>query len=479
MTVNSFEGKELPSKFTELPHEYVDRMAISLQEKNGVGISRLGAYAVHSLTYDALSNPLNERLHTGDGLIKRDKLIAGCIKSGLNELPAHKGPVVFHQERHSFHVGDTTVLTKFHNAVPEKGDPTTNHSSNHKVEVRVQSKTGRDISSLVESNGGESRIVLSPGTQLRTLSIESLTETNEYGIPLEREIIHAQEILPGDPDYLDQKSVHQNVLEQRANARSQESNNLDSSSQETRDVLNKDTASALDPNQSIPTAHARKKPDWSVLNKPTAHIQAAAIHSATSQSSIQELRFLRQEVHPEITTVNPNVYDFSQKEFRFNCTESVIAYEKQRRGVAAETLVKGVNITDKHDVVTKTAQSVISDQLNQTGSPKLECFPDIKWMDTVDLAGEISDSSSYDTKSFTHFIEGFQLEPLGTRAIVNYSYEGMVAGSEKISVGHTISAEKTKHGVVFFDPQMNRLALLPTESLSRLQYTIVYRPAKS
>ncbi|QWF80501.1 hypothetical protein HUW46_03924 [Amycolatopsis sp. CA-230715] len=272
----------------ELRHEEVRRTALELRARDPRygHMSDDGAYAVHSYTRHEVLHALTPEL-------------IRAIVSGLDELPPFEGEVVRAATTAArYEPGKTVVESQLTSTAQADGE----------VELRIEAKNGRDISGLAPV-AGEREVLFKPGTQLHVHSRELVDG---------KWVVHAEEVLPGDPRHLDH-AADQEIPERR-----------------DHDHRAKSIIDAL--------AEVAEQSQKTSADEP-------AIHAGTVRSPEQQVRFLREHL-PEVEGVNArNYYAPGAREngFHGNDVEAVIALEEAFRGhprEAAAALADDVSSLD-------------------------------------------------------------------------------------------------------------------------------------
>lgn len=400
----------------ELRHEEVRRTALELRARDPRyrRMSDDGAYAVHSYTRHEVFPALNTALRTGFGLPALVEQVRAIV-SGLNELPPFEGEVVRTVDHRGdrgraaataahYEPGTTVVESQFSSTSPV-GDGTVRGD----VELRIQAKTGRDISGIA-SVADEREVLLKPGTQLHVLGKEPVT------LPDGREkwVIRAEEVLPGDPRYLGREAADQHVQERRARQAADD-----------RAPVRSITSALGQPEDEDAEAEHRRthEPDggWAELNRTTTPPGVPAIHAGTAQSAEQQVRFLREHL-PEVANVNAhNYYAPGAREngFHGNDADAVVALEDGFRGEPRE------------------ASPALAEEVTSLDEVRRKLGG--RWAEHPDFASAIGEIGG---------------QPVGSRGVLAFQ----AAAGEPNRI---VTIVHTGHGVAIVDPMTNRLASLP------------------
>ncbi|SFS93126.1 toxin glutamine deamidase domain-containing protein [Saccharopolyspora flava] len=185
-------------------------------------VSKSGALAVHSYTAHDVFGPLNAATRFGTmSETQRHQLRA--IVSGMNEQPRFEGRAV-----RGMSLGDVRAaeLAAAHYVPGEvtvepsitsmSMDTDTKSGSDYvsDFELQVDSKTARILQGLA-SQVGEREAALMPMSQLYVHSKELVTYFDKHNNELQKWVIKAEEIVPGDPRYLSQEEASSRVTERQ------------------------------------------------------------------------------------------------------------------------------------------------------------------------------------------------------------------------------------------------------------------------
>ncbi|MEU4518464.1 toxin glutamine deamidase domain-containing protein [Amycolatopsis sp. NPDC024027] len=430
----------------EWRHEQVRREALAKRDEWHPGMSDGGAVAVHAYTRYEMVGPLNHALRMGGPELPHLAPQAAALVSGLNELPPHEGVV----SRRVDFKGDLSrlqaFLARFHDGA-HITEPSFLSSSKvdaqhprskfpGEVEMRIQSKTGRDVEGLA-SIRDEHEVLFKAGTQFKITGIEEgpghpNADPRRPGEP--HYVVHAEEIAPGEPGHLGEADARDAIEQRRAEERADEARRQRESDEELEqfyaehpeyrpsgDLAGK--LNAFDPPGAEPLPERRPpatgEPDggWSQLAAPLAPGGPPVLHAGSVETPQQHARLVRDAV-PELGGVNTrNHYspDGLENGYRTNAAESMVAFERRMNG---------------EDVVAGPArQQSVSEQL---GGP---------W-------------SSRD--SFDGVARELGERPVGARSAVAFETPG---GESRL-----VAAVHTEHGVLFADPVSGRLAELPHDA---------------
>ncbi|MFK0243242.1 toxin glutamine deamidase domain-containing protein [Amycolatopsis azurea] len=428
-------------------------------------ISTEGAIAVHGYSTGEFAYETNEANRRGEDHpgFERAQANTKAVVSGLNEFPDFTGESV----RAISYQGNARMsdLTAAHY---EKGqitvEPTmtsasikTPESQSSKfgddVEIHIQSKTAKDISALA-MNPGEREALSRPGTQLLVHDKQLVTDPKTGK---RKWVIHAEEIAPGDPRYLDPEATKQKLAERRARhdaeapeferARHEQrmaalggpvepatppikpdepvesgiSNVLDDDGPEP--PYGRQDELSADDTQPIPMPSPEN--GWSGLAHATNPPSEAAIHAGTATPD-QQAAYVRDR-HPELTGVNPHFHDpdAMANGYHSNCTRGPEAYWDRLHGRDA------------------TAEPILMHEMDSRGT-----------LEHIEgrFGGEFSSRADYDT-----VIREMRTQAVDHHAVVAVKY----LDAEGIERGHVAMVVNTRDGVAFIDPQSGALMNLP------------------
>nr|WP_304532905.1 toxin glutamine deamidase domain-containing protein [Amycolatopsis sp. CA-126428] len=430
----------------EWRHEQVRREALAKRDQWHPGMSDGGAVAVHAYTRYEMVGPLNHALRMGGPELPHLAPQAAALVSGLNELPPHEGVV----SRRVDFKGDLSrlqaFLARFHDGA-HITEPSFLSSSKvdaqhprskfpGEVEMRIQSKTGRDVEGLA-SIPDEREVLFKAGTQFKITGIEEgpghpNADPRRPGEP--HYVVHAEEIAPGEPGHLGEADARDAIEQRRAEERADEARRQREADEELEqfyaehpeykpsgDLAGK--LNAFDPPGAEPLPERRPpatgEPDggWSRLAAPLAPGGPPVLHAGSVETPQQHARLVRDAV-PELGGVNTrNHYrpDGLETGYRTNAAESMVAFERRMNG---------------EDVVAGPArQQSVSEQLDGSWSSR----------DSFDgVARELGE------------------RPVGARSAVAFETPG---GESRL-----VAAVHTEHGVLFADPVSGRLAELPPDA---------------
>ncbi len=431
----------------EWRHEQVNREARAKRDQWHPGMSDAGAVAVHAYTRTEMVGPLNHALRMGSPELVHLAPQAAALVSGLNELPPHEGVV----SRRVDFKGDLgrlqAFLARFHDGAhitepsflsSSKVDaqhPRSNFPG--EVEMRIQSKTGRDVEKLA-SIGHEREVLFKAGTQFKITGIEEGPgHPNHKPAPVRGEphyVVHAEEIAPGDPGHLVDADARDAIEQRRASERADEDRFQREADEELAKFYEQypqyapgnDMASklnAFDPPGAEPLPERRPpatgEPEggWVELAEPLAPGGPPVLHAGSVETPQQHARLVRDAV-PELGGVNTrNHYspDGLENGYRTNAAESVVAFDRRMNG---------------EDVVAGPArQQSLGERLGGPWSGR----------DSFDgVARELGE------------------RPVGARSAV--AFETPTGESRLVAAVHT------EHGVLFADPVTGRLAELPHDA---------------
>ncbi|WP_447002636.1 toxin glutamine deamidase domain-containing protein [Saccharothrix isguenensis] len=435
-------------------------------------LSRLsdeGAIALHAYTGHDLFASTNTAQRLGpDGKLADDKPVdfqrarhqVRAIVSAINELDPIEAelvrgidvmgsPVLAKMIADQYVPGRTTVEpTVVSASIKESPDFVSKFGDD--VEIHIQAKTARDIHELSQ-NKDEREAVSKPATQWYTHAKETL-EVRQGEHVKQKTIIRVEEVLPGDPRYLDRTAAEQEIADRRA------ANNANA---KTFDALIKEAIrerlegrKSDQPERSKPaestittrlgggnsSSYAGADPmldggpldvdttgshDWSPLSRATNPPSEPAIHADTANAN-QSAKYVA-ERHPHLAGVNPRFHeaDAFEQGYQTNCTRGVVASALRQSGIDTE------------------AGPLRPDQMESLGT-----------LDHVQeqLGGEWRSHNDYDD-----VIRAMRDLPVESRAVIAVKY----IGPDGVEYGHVAEVVHTREGVAFVDPQTNSLMSLP------------------
>ncbi|MFD0810731.1 toxin glutamine deamidase domain-containing protein [Amycolatopsis umgeniensis] len=331
-----------------------------------------------------------------------------------------------------------------------KTSPDTKSKFGEDVEIHIVSKTGKDVSSLAE-NPGENESINKPATQLYVHSKEFKTPPL---VDRPKWVIHAEEVTPGDPRYLDPDTAKQKMDERRAR-HAAEAPELARLAQERSmarlggfDEPQTPPITAENPAQHG-VADADKGPeygeqpaqdhsatedtaelplperDYSSMAVATNPPSEPAIH-AGSASPEQQAAYIADR-HPRLGEVNPhfNDPDALANGYRSNCTRTPGAYMDRLNGIDS------------------TADPLLLHEMDSRGT--LEHVEER-------FGGQFSERADYDT-----VIREMRDMPTDHHAVVAVKY----LDENGVERGHVAMVANTRDGVAFIDPQSGALMNLP------------------
>ncbi|MFJ8910665.1 toxin glutamine deamidase domain-containing protein [Amycolatopsis sp. NPDC102389] len=335
-----------------------------------------------------------------------------------------------------------------------KTSPDTKSKFGQDVEIHIVSKTGKDVSSLAE-NPGEHEAINKPATQLYVHSKEFKTPPL---VDRPKWVIHAEEVTPGDPRYLDPETAKQKMDERRARhaaeapelarlAQAQsmarlggfdepQTPHLTAENPAEHGVADADKGSeygeqaqdhsATDDTAELPTPER----DYSSMAVATNPPSEPAIH-AGSASPEQQAAYVADR-HPRLGEVNPhfNDPDALANGYRSNCTRTPGAYMDQLNGIDS------------------TAGPLLPHEMDSRGT--LEHVEER-------FGGRFSDRADYDT-----VIREMRGMPTDHHAVIAVKY----LDENGVERGHVAMVANTRDGVAFLDPQSGALMNLPHPPLS-------------
>ncbi|WP_191256276.1 WXG100-like domain-containing protein [Amycolatopsis oliviviridis] len=335
-----------------------------------------------------------------------------------------------------------------------KTSPDTKSKFGEDVEIHIVSKTGKDVSSLAE-NPGENESINKPATQLYVHSKEFKTPPL---VDRPKWVIHAEEVTPGDPRYLDPETAKQKMDERRARhaaeapelarlaqARSMarlggfdepQTPPITAENPADHGVADADKGpehgeqpaqdhGATDDTMELPVPER----DYSSLAVATNPPSEPAIH-AGSASPAQQAAYIADR-HPRLGEVNPhfNDPDALDNGYRSNCTRTPGAYMDRLNGIDS------------------TAEPLLMHEMDSRGT--LEHVEER-------FGGQFSDRADYDT-----VIREMRGMPTDHHAVVAVKY----LDENGVERGHVAMVANTRDGVAFIDPQSGALMNLPQPPL--------------
>jgi hypothetical protein len=429
----------------EWRHEQLRREAHAKRDEFHPGMSDAGALAVHAYTRYEMVGPLNNALRMGGPELAHLAPQAAALVSGLNELPPHVGTV----SRRLDFKGDFSrlqaFLARFHDGAHitepsflssskvDADHPRSNFPG--EVEMRIQSKTGRDVEALA-SIGHEREVLFKAGTQFKITGVEpGPGHPGHKPEPVRGEphyIVHAEEI----PRHLGEADVRNAIEQRRADERADEERfqreadaELEQFYAEHPELRPTGDMSKLtafdDPNaapapERRPPATGEPEGGWSQLAEPLTPGSRPVLHAGSVETPQQHARLVRDAV-PELGAVNTrNHYspDGLETGHRTNAAESMVAFERRMNG---EDVVAGPS--------QQRSLAHVSEQ----------------------LGGQWSGRDSFDSVA-----RELGERPVGARTAVAFEHAN---GESRL-----VAAVNTEHGVVFADPVTGRLAELPPDA---------------
>ncbi|MGW5052652.1 toxin glutamine deamidase domain-containing protein [Actinokineospora sp. NPDC004072] len=445
----------------ELRHDQIHREALNARDRNPdyAHMSDLGAVAVRTYTHNEGFQEVNRALRTGEDLDKHLDY-ARTLVSGLNELRPHVGPTVRFMGvgegkagarllADQFPEGEVYVEPGFMSSSKVTDTHRKALTDSAPVELRIMSKTGRDIEGL-SSKPHEREVLSKPRTQLLVTRKELVTVPGKVnfdgtvGPSTTKWVIHAEEITPDHPKWMSPEEVDQRIEEQRARTRGAD------------DVRANHFADALDPlglhqgKETEPTEIAEdRRPEmyepadgWGSLDRPSPSLPTPALHHDTvaseeSDGTPQRQRRLLDEIAPRLEGVNRKFYE-SDPAYQNNGAESVLAYEHRMA----------------HD------SQAVADPSPEGSDPAAQ-------RDALrsQLGGEWTNHNS-----LADAVDSARDLPIGSRTAL--SVEHTDPGPPPTQKHSVLLALSTEHGVALVDPAGNRLATVPdsTSSVQSLPY---------
>lgn len=426
----------------------------------------LRAYTGHDV-FDSMNTAQRLGPHGKPEEFERARLQTRAIISAINEMPPVEAELVRAIDvdgdqdlarliADQYVPGRTTVEPTAVSATI-KDSPDARSKFGQDVEIHIHAKTARDIQTLSQ-NEGEREAVSRPGTQWYTHAKE-VVQVRENGVTRLKTIIRVEEVLPGDPRYLDRAAAEREVADRRA---------ANSANRETFANAAKSRISALlgggdttpehrkpeqpeqpepEPAQPEPShitdrlgGYAGADPvdtgphvevgtpgghDWSPLSRATNPPSEPAIHADTANAN-QSAGYLA-ERHPHLAGVNPHFHDPGafERGYQTNCTRAVVASALRRLGIDAEA-----------------------------GPLRPEDMDTLGTLDHVQdrLGGDWQSHNGYDD-----VIRAMRDLPVDSRAVIAVKY----LGPDGVEYGHVAEVVHTREGVAFVDPQTNSLMRLP------------------
>ncbi|RSM66383.1 NAD:arginine ADP-ribosyltransferase with a RelA/SpoT domain protein [Amycolatopsis sp. WAC 01376] len=412
--------------------------------------SREHAYAINDANRRGESHPDFENAQ------RSTRAIVGA----LNELPDFHGEAIRGIDTKGDMQAAAIMAAHYEpgQTVPEptmtsstiKTSPDTKSKFGEDVEIHIVSKTGKDVSSLAE-NPRENEAINKPATQLYVHSKEFKTPPL---VDRPKWVIHAEEVTPGDPRYLDPETAKQKMDERRARhaaeapelarlAQAQsmarlggfdepQTPHLTTENPAQHGVADADKGPeygeqpVTDDTIELPTP-ARDYSSMAVATNPPSE---PAIH-AGSASPAQQAAYLADR-HPRLGEVNPhfNDPDALANGYRSNCTRTPGAYMDRLNGIDS------------------TADPLLVHEMDSRGT--LEHVEER-------FGGQFSDRADYDT-----VIREMRGMPTDHHAVVAVKY----LDENGVERGHVAMVANTRDGVAFIDPQSGALMNLPHPPLS-------------
>ncbi|ONI88848.1 hypothetical protein ALI22I_17950 [Saccharothrix sp. ALI-22-I] len=429
------------------------------------GLSDEGAVALHAYTGHDLFDSANTAQRLGPkgelAEFQRARLPMRAIVSAINELDPMEAelvrgidvkgnPVLAKLIADQYVPGRTTVEPTIVSAsVKESPDFVSKFGED--VEIHIHAKTARDIHELSQ-NDTEREAVSKPTTQWYTHAKETI-EVERNGVVKQKTVIRVEEVLPGDPRYLDRAAAEQEIADRRAanNANKTVFENLLKQSFEER-LGGGSSDTPEPPKPATPAArddsvitnrlggYAGADPmldadpiavgtagdhDWSPLSRATNPPAEPAIHADTANAN-QSAKYVA-ERHPHLAGVNPRFHDVNAYEqgYQTNCTRGVVASALRQAGIDTEA-----------------------------GPLRPEHMESMGTLDHVrdQLGGDWQSHGDYDD-----VIRAMRDRPLDSRAVIAVKY----LGPDGVEYGHVAEVVHTREGVAFVDPQTNSLMSLP------------------
>ncbi|SDX31809.1 Papain fold toxin 1, glutamine deamidase [Amycolatopsis xylanica] len=426
----------------ELRHEEIYRQAIAIRDHvEAFGrMSDDGAYAVRTYTHHEVFANLNAALREGR-LTPELVAQARAIISGLNELPPYEGETVrtmnFHGDKAAaklasdhFRVGQVTVEHSFSSS-SKVDEHHQNSAFEGEVELRVKSKTGREIDGIA-AKANEREVLYKPGTQLLVTKKEFIKNADGEVI---QTIIHAEEIGPDHPKWVAPEEAQQRIAERREQSAAAESTSAVSSRLTTVRTDGQEGGQSRSHETDQDRERARQqelirqslqKPEagWSALN---GRSDTPGIHAESAQSTHQQVRFLHERL-PEVEGINRNHWGEGDAANgrKTNGAESVLALEKRLSGDNPHAVADA----NEHPGDPRWQRDMVRGQLGGD------------WAAHESLSSALGEMAG---------------KPIDSRAIIAFE-------SGQPPQTHMVTAVTTEHGVAVVDPMRNRLAELPADA---------------
>ncbi len=412
--------------------------------------SREHAYAINEANRRGESHPDFENAQ------RSTRAIVGA----LNELPDFHGEAIRGIDTKGDQRAAAIMAAHYEpgQTVPEptmtsatiKTSPDTKSKFGEDVEIHIVSKTGKDVSSLAE-NAGENESINKPATQLYVHSKEFKTPPL---VDRPKWVIHAEEVTPGDPRYLDPDTAKQKMDERRARHAAEapelarlaqersmarlggfdepQTPHLTTENPAEHGVADADKGPeygeqpAQDHSDGDQTAELpAPERDYSSMAVATNPPSEPAIHAGTA-SPEQQAAYLADR-HPRLGEVNPhfNDPDALANGYRSNCTRTPGAYMDRLNGIDS------------------TADPLLVHEMDGRGT-----------LEHVEqrFGGQFSDRADYDT-----VIREMRDMPTDHHAVVAVKY----LDENGVERGHVAMVANTRDGVAFIDPQSGALMNLP------------------
>ncbi|MFC4084091.1 WXG100-like domain-containing protein [Amycolatopsis samaneae] len=477
------EQGHVDAKTGELRHEQVRRDALALRDKNFPHMSDAGAIAVHSYTRIEMVHPLTHAQRVGGEALGDLTPQARAVTSGLNEMPEHVG-TVSRMVNFNGHPGRMEAFLANYAEGRVVTEPaflsTSKIDAEHprskfagEVEMRIESKTGRDVSKLAALEH-EREVVMKPGSQLLVHGVEmgrghpnhpEYTHRNPDG-SINNEpkwVVHAEEVAPGDPRHLGTEEAQRQIedrrernvadeerfqREQEAEERKFEEEHPELFKNNIKDIFKVFGGGDEDLPGGHPEPEPRREPakhepegGWSELAKPLEPGGEPVIHHDSVETPQQEARLLRDNLRgiEEVNTRHYYAENALENGYRTNSAESMVAYERRMNGEPGEAAPSTDGMSHQQSL------EHVSERLGG------------RWSEQNDFGGiarELGERpvGARTAVAFEHHVPGDPHAPADSPAAHPHVESRIVA------------AVKTEHGVVFADPRSGRLAELPHDA---------------
>ncbi|TWF91638.1 toxin glutamine deamidase domain-containing protein [Saccharopolyspora dendranthemae] len=429
-------------------------------------MSKDGALAAHSYTSHDVFARLNSHCREGK-LTATDMHMLQAIVSGMKEAPTYVGPAIrglrFSDPRAAeltaghYEPGQVTVEHSV-TSMAMKQSPDEKSGFEGGVELHIESKTAARMQELA-SKTDEREAALLPGAQLYVHSKElveipaTIDADGKTVAGRQKWVIHAEEILPGDPRYLSPEETRERIADRQERSAADaeiieaRSSNRIESMLSGEDPDGGDVQSALDDDTPmgapqelfgahgdvpavppLPT-HPDGSPDWSSLSHGTPGVHSLpAIHAATAHP--QRGAEYVEANHSKLPGTNPNFYAPGGFEngWQTNCTRCVVNYAKQLVG---------------RD---EPIEPVRPEELSAKGTKEY-------------VQQNLGGQWEFHGQNYDSVIHRMSQEPTGSHAVIGVRFADPTNADN--TLGHVAMVVNTSEGVAFIDPQSGRLMDLP------------------